>query len=108
MRSQDAITFLVAKLEEQARLDGVLMSDVERRMLRWSEVEPDGVHDLALNEQFASDCDTDEYEAKIALLLSRARDRDSRDPIQKSRWRDAKAALKGHDYYLMVMLDQMT
>lgn len=104
MRAQDAITFLIERIDEQALRDGVQLSDVERRMLRWSEVEPGGINDPALNDQFEAECDSDEYEEKISNLLSRAYEHDKNDSRRNSQWDDAKNALKGHDYYLLVML----
>jgi hypothetical protein len=104
MEAAEALEFLASKVEEQARLENVPLSEVERKMLRWSEVEPGAFHDLSIGDEFEQQYDSDEYEAKIAGLLQRASQSDSSDPGMKARWNDARRALKDRDYYLLVML----
>jgi len=106
MRAQDAISRLVEKINAQADLDGISLSETERKMLCWSEIEPGAVHDLAVNKQFEVECDADEYENKISALLRRSYQRDADDPSRKAEWDDIERALKGRDYYLLVMLQQ--
>jgi hypothetical protein len=72
-------------------------------MLRWSEVEPGAFHDPKASSDFDRD-DSSEYEAKVAGLLRRARER--ANPSAQQMWADATNALKGRDYYLLVMLRQ--
>jgi hypothetical protein len=50
MLTQDALDVLVAKVDGQAKLEGAALSSIELQMLRWSEVEPDGVRDQGLND----------------------------------------------------------
>jgi len=49
---------------DEAQREGVPLSDVERRMRYFSEVngEPEDLVDL--NDEFERTCDTDEYEKK--------------------------------------------
>ncbi len=104
MLAHEAIGFLVSRIQEQSQLEGVPLSDVEIQMLRWSEVEPDGIHNPALIENFETQYDSEEYEEKISGLASRAFQKDQTDPRTKALWDDLSQALKGRDYYVLVML----
>ena len=106
MLAQDAVNLLISRIEQQASHDNVALSDLERKMLRWSEIEPDGLCDGELNDRFESEYDSDEYETKISGLLKRAYQRDSSNPDRESEWDDIRRALEGHDYYLIVLLAQ--
>lgn len=106
MLAHDAVNFLVSRIQEQSKVEGIALSDLETKMLRWSEVEPDGIHDLAVVEEFETQYDSDEYEAKISGLLRRAREADRQDGAGKMVWDQVSEALARHDYYLIVMLDQ--
>ena len=106
MRAQDAMNRLIAKVEQQAALDGIVLSDLERKMLRWSEVEPDGIDDPSINDRFDSEYESDKYENKIASLLHHAYVRDSELANGKSEWDEIEHALQDKDYYLLMMLEQ--
>jgi uncharacterized membrane protein YtjA (UPF0391 family) len=58
-----------------------------------------------VNADFESNYDSDEYEQKIAQLLKGARARDSQlSPSREQDWREALAALKKEDHYILVMV----
>src|SRR4051812_7072053 len=105
MFAQEAIDFLVSRIQQQSNLDGVPLSDVELQMLRWSENEPEGVRGQELNDQFEAEYESGEYENKISGLLSRAYQHDQTNPANRARWANVGEALKGRDFYLLVMLD---
>jgi hypothetical protein len=97
--------FLIARVLEEADLEHVHLSDVEKKMLYFTEVHPSlpDIHEI--NAEFERDYDSDEYEAKVAGLLKNARERDSRSsPIQEQEWNDAIDALKQEDHYILVMV----
>jgi len=99
--AESAKEFLISKVLEQADDDGIVLSELERRMLRFSEGTA-SEDDIEAAEQFENEHDSDAYEAKIARLLRRAYERDG----QKNRWHAAVRALRSEDWYILVMLQQ--
>ena len=74
---ESAKKFLLAKLLEQATLDGVSISDIEKRMFLFSETSQDPP-DFEASGRFDKEYDDDAYETKIAQLLKRAYARDAK------------------------------
>jgi hypothetical protein len=102
--AQPAKLFLISKVLRQADSDGVLLSDLEKRMLNFSEGSASAA-DIEAAENFDSEYDSDVYEAKIARLLRRAYRHDAKLG-QKRQWHDALNALRNEDWYILVMLQQ--
>jgi len=107
----EAKQFLVQKVLQQAEFEGIPMSQAERRMLEWSESDPD--FDLspedadALVDELASEIPDDLYEFKIGGLLARSYERDvAAEGSLKGRWTAAYLKLNEGDHYISVMLDQ--
>ena len=76
MNTKEAKDFLVQESAEQAVLENVSLSDVERRMMYFTENDPASCDNpLELNQEFEAQYDTVEYEAKMSLLLDHAYDR---------------------------------
>jgi|SRR5271165_700681 len=109
MTSKQAIDILVEQTAQQAALDGVLLSDIEKRMMYFTE-GPDAIEDpLQLNGEFEEVYDTEEYEKKLSRLLNRARKRLRKEnPVAARQWQEAVAKLKQGDYYILVLLDRGT
>lgn len=80
------------------------MTQAEKLMLRFSEVEPDGVKDLGLAAQFEDDDKTNEYDERMGALLLGAYEVEQNTPELNRQWIEARDALKGHDYYIWVMV----
>ena len=100
--ARDAKEFLIAQIADQAKYDGVPLSDTGRKMLYFSETGwtlPDIVE---VNELFDRDYDESEYERKIALLIRHARKR------KPDGWSAAIKALDREDHYLSVMIELST
>jgi hypothetical protein len=107
MNSVDAKQFLIGRVIEEAELEKVHLSDVEKKMLHFSEAYPSLPDIYEINAEFERHYDADEYEAKVADLLKSARDRDSRSsPGREREWKDALDALKNEDHYILVMVRQ--
>jgi len=102
--AESAKEFLISKVLRQAGEDGILLSELERRMLSFSEGTA-SASDIEAAEQFENEYDSDAYEARIALLLRRAYERDAKLG-QKHQWHDAVRALRSEDWYILVMLQQ--
>jgi hypothetical protein len=97
--------FLIARILEEADLEHVHLSDVEKKMLYFTEVHPSLPDIYEINAEFERDYDSDEYEAKVVGLLKRARDQDSRSSSSQGlEWNDAIDALKHEDHYILVMV----
>ena len=107
MNSIAAKQFLISKVVEEAEFEKVSFSEVEKKMLHFTEVHPSLPHIYEVNAEFERDYDANEYEAKVAGLLKKARDRDGKESRNgDQRWEDALDALKKEDHYILVMVDQ--
>jgi hypothetical protein len=60
----EAKRFFVEKVVAQAQVESAPLSAAERRMLSWSESDPDFVIDPQLPEQVTSEISDEEYEKK--------------------------------------------
>jgi hypothetical protein len=106
MNSKQAKDFLVQQAAEQAVLENLPLSDLEKKMMYFTESDPSSCNKpLELNEEFEAQYDTDEYEAKISGFLQRARGR-LRDSEAKGSWDVAVSELREGDHYLLVLLDE--
>jgi hypothetical protein len=104
MQVNEAKNFLVQQTAEQAQREGVPLSDLEKRMMYFTESE-DAVEDpIALNNEFEEQHETAEYESKIAGLLGRAYNRlkeNGSGAVQT--WDEAIRELEKGDHYILVM-----
>jgi hypothetical protein len=107
MNSREAKDFLVQQASEQAAFEQVTLSDLERRMMYFTESDPASCKNpLELNEEFEAAYDTAEYEIKMSSLLSHAQDRLTREEPAKMRtWEEAVGTLRQSDHYLLVLLN---
>ena len=94
--------FVIDRILEQARLEGVTLTDIEIRMLKFTEATS-GSKDLEAAEIFERDYIDEEYEAKIADLIRHAYERDKQACNQEA-WDAALARVAGRDLYLNVMM----
>jgi ribosomal protein L11 methylase PrmA len=107
MEPTAAKQFLISSVIEEAGVEQVSLSEVEKKMLYFTEVHPSLPDIYEVNAEFERDYDNDEYEAKIAGLLKNARDRDRRSSASREQdWKDALDALKHEDHYILVMVSQ--
>ena|SRR5690348_8489800 len=75
MRVLEAKDFLVQQTAEQATLENVPLSDLEKRMMYFTETDECPEDPIALNDAFEIEYATDEYEAKMRALLHHAYER---------------------------------
>lgn len=104
MQVNEAKDFLVRQTAEQAEREGVSLSDLEKRMMYFTESEDAVENPIALNEEFEAQYDMAEYESKIAGLLGRAYNRlkeEGSGAVQT--WDEAVRELKQGDHYILVM-----
>jgi hypothetical protein len=104
MNSKQAKDFLVQQAAEQAALENLPLSDLEKRMMYFTESDPSSCDKpVELNDVFEAKYDTEEYEVKVSNLLYHAHDR-LRDSQAKCMWDEAICELRKGDHYLLVLL----
>ncbi len=103
---REALEFLVGTIVAEAKRESVSLSDVERKMLYFSETDWSLPNILEVNDEFERLYDGDEYEAKITGLirdfLIRAQDENEEE---FECWIKAEEKLREGDYYLLVMIN---
>ena len=106
MNSKQAKDFFAQQVAEQATLEGLPLSGIEKRMMYFTESDPLSCEDpVALNTEFEAQYDTDEYEAKVSGLLQHAHARVQDSKIEEA-WDEAVSELRKGDHYLLVLLDE--
>jgi hypothetical protein len=106
----EAKRFFVQKVAQQAEFEGLPLSPAEREMLSWSESDPEltlsAEQATALVDDLESQMSDEQYESKIAALLTRAYERDDASGgSSKDLWKDAYSKFNEGDHYIAVMLD---
>lgn len=103
MSSREAKDFLVSEIMRQAAIEHVPVTDIERRMMYFTE-QADYVEDpIELNTAFEAECDSAVYEKKITDLARRACQRLKVDSPRSAAWDEAIQTLEQGDHYLLVM-----
>ena len=104
---REAKEFLVASVAEEAQREGVPLSEVERKMLYFSETAWTLPDIMEVNDQFDREYNGPEYEKKIVGLIRNARKRARMEDTQEfEAWAEAIRILSKEDHYLLVMLDE--
>ncbi len=105
MEPSAAKQFFISKVIAEAEFEHVSLSEIEKKMLYFTEAHPSLPDIYEVNAEFERDYDSDEYETKIAGLLKNARDRDSHSsPAWEQEWKDALNVLRKEDHYILVLL----
>ena len=104
MKVREAKDFLVQQVTEQASLEGIPLSDLEKRMMYFTEGK-DAVEDPAtLNDEFEAQYDSLKYEKKISRLMRQAYKRLKKEkPESALMWDKAIRTLRQGDHYMLVM-----
>ncbi len=100
---RDAKEYLVRRIVDQAKQDGVPLSDVERDMLYFSETDWTLPNMMAINQDFDQNYDQDEYESKIGAIVQRIRNHPDRNSDDS--WDDAVHRILNEDHYLLVLIN---
>jgi hypothetical protein len=104
--SMEAKEFLVSRITEEAKKRHVRLSELERKMLYFSEGYPTLPDIMEVNEQFEAEYDSEKYEEKIKKLSKNAFRRDQKEsPENIPLWREAVKVLNTEDHYILVLLD---
>lgn len=83
MRVREAKDFLVQQTAEQAALENVPLSSLEKRMMYFTETGECPEDPIALNDAFEAEYDTKTYEKKISRLMTDAYRRIGREYPEK-------------------------
>jgi hypothetical protein len=107
MNTKQAKDFLAQQTAEQATLDNVSLSVIEKRMMYFTESDSTSCDNpLKVNDEFEAQYDTAKYEPKISRLLHHAYDRlKMEDPERKRMWDSAVRELRKGDHYFLVLWD---
>jgi hypothetical protein len=105
--ARDAKEFLIAQIVEEAHREQVSLSEVERKMLYFTETGWAPPDIMATNDEFDRDYNQGKYEKKIAGLIHHARQHAGMQGKECSdAWAGAIRTLRKEDHYLLVMIDQ--
>jgi hypothetical protein len=104
--ARDAKEFLIARIVEEAKRENIPLSEVERKMLYFSETHWTLPDIASVSEKFDHEYNQDEYEEKITLLIKDAAIHDRQQSAEEyDLWWDAIRLLKKEDHYILVMID---
>ena len=102
---RDAKEFLISRIVAEAQRENVQLSELERKMLYFSESAWTLPDMMAISEAFDGEYDQSKYEEKIARLVRGAAKHDreeSRDEYDA--WWAAIHFLRGEDHYISVLI----
>jgi hypothetical protein len=107
MKTKQAKDFIVQQTTEQATLENMSLSDIEKKMMYFTESDATSCDNpVELNDEFEAQCDAAEYEAKISRLLHHSYTRlKVEDPERKRSWDQAIRVLRNGDHYILVLWD---
>jgi hypothetical protein len=109
MRVREAKDFLVQQTAEQAVLENVPLSGLEKRMMYFTETGECPEDPIALNDAFEAEYDSTAYEKKISRLMAGAYRRIKRENPEKLRsWNEAFRVLGKGDHYILLFWRQKT
>jgi hypothetical protein len=102
---REAKEFLISQIVEEGQRENIPLSEVERKMLYFTESGWTLPDIMKVNEDFDRDYDQDEYEHKIAKLVTKA-DKRIRHGIRDDydKWWAAIRFLTREDHYILVMI----
>jgi hypothetical protein len=103
--ARDAKEFLVSRIVDESEREGVPLSEIERKMLYFSETGWSLPDMLEVNAEFDRDYDSGEYEQKIAGLIRNLRaGMRERNTRESEDWEVAVRVLSQEDHYLLVLI----
>ena len=100
---REAKEYLIGRILAQAEEDGVALSDVERKMLYFTETGWTLPDMKEVSAEFDRVDSQDEYEDKIAQLIRSLRGQQNERAGHD--WDDAVSVLRSEDHYLLVLID---
>lgn len=103
---REAKDYLAGKIAEEAEREGMPLTEVERKMLYFTETGWTLPDMKAASAEFDREYDQDAYERKIGNLVGGVRARnDAGSESDKEAWDHAVLKLTDGDHYLLVLID---
>lgn len=102
--TREAKEFLIRQIVAQAARDGVPLSDVERKMLYFSETAWTLPGMIEVSAEFDRDYDQDDYEKKIGTIVHNLELELKSKPAATEEWDAAVQLLRSEDHYLLVLI----
>ena len=103
--AREAKEFLISRIIEEAQRENVPLSEVERKMLYFSESGWTLPDMTTVYEDFDREYDQNKYEKKIAKLIRKAAKRDRKESSDEyDVWWAAVRVLRREDHYILVMI----
>ena len=104
---QEAKEFIAASIAAQAQRDATPLSDIERKMLLFSEVGWAPPDIMEVSDEFDRQYDPHEYEKKISTIIKHLDKRLQEDsPAEYDDWKSAVQYLRRKDHYVNIMIRQ--
>lgn len=102
--TRKALDYLSRRIAAEAEREGAPLTEVERKMLYFSETDWTLPDMKEVSAEFDLVCDQDEYEQKINGLIQKITSRDrAQDHEAQALWDEAIEKLTEGDYYLLVL-----
>ena len=102
---REAKEFLISKIVAEAQRENAPLSEIERKMLYFTESGWTLPDIMQVSEQFDREYDQDEYEKKIARIVSKAYKGILHDsPDEYDKWWAAARFLQREDHYISVLI----
>jgi len=103
---REAKDYLAGRIAEEAERDGTPLTDVERKMLYFTETGWTLPDMKQVSAEFDRDYDQGEYEKKIGALADRIQSRlQGQSQQERESWNRALQKLSQGDHYLLVLVD---
>ncbi len=103
---KEAKDFLAGEIASEAEREGAPLSEVERKMLYFSETDWTLPDMQKVSAEFDRDYDQNEYEQKISMLVRKVAARNRSENVDDSEaWNKALLRLSAGDHYLTVLTD---
>src|ERR1700721_3567795 len=104
---REAKEFLASKIVDQAEREGTSLSEIERKMLFFTEVGWTLPDMMQASDEFDREYDQADYENKIAHLIENLDKRLRKENLAEYEdWRSAIEFLGPKDHYINVMIGQ--
>jgi len=103
---REALDFLVGRIAVEAKREDVPLSDIERKILYFSETGWTLPDMAAVSATFDQNYDQGEYEQKVARLIAKiSAEHHGHNKEEEEKWDAAALKLSEGDHYIQVLLN---
>jgi hypothetical protein len=108
MNTCEAKDFLVAQAVQQASIDHIELSGLEKRMMYFTEDSDAVENPMELNEAFEAEYDSAEYERKMSRLFKRVKARlEKENSTGLATWKQSIRELQKGDHYILALSNEL-